>query len=107
MHRHVLQAHEDRHAEREPEEADDQPAHEKRPSVDALERLGAQIGEDEIGLAAAVRFGLRGGSFRRRLRVRGRGKRERQHQRGEQNESAELSEHCLPLHEVKTPDYTR
>ena len=67
------------------------------------DELDATIDEQR---AAAVRLRLCDGSLRCRLRVRGRGQGQRQDQRGEQKEDAELSGHCLPLHGVKTRDYT-
>jgi hypothetical protein len=95
VHRHVLEAHEDRHAEGEAQQAHDQAAHEQRAAVDAQERFAAQVGQHEIGLAG-VRLGLdgrRGSSSRYRLGGRGRGKGQRQNQRGEEKEEPELSEH--------------
>jgi hypothetical protein len=95
VHRHVAQPGEDDHAERQAEDADDEPRQQERPAVDALKGFRGQIGKNEIGLASTMGLGLSDRRVRRRLGMGGRGKGERQHQRGDQKQNAELSGHYL------------
>ncbi len=79
MHRQVLQLREDHHAERQPEQADEEPDHEQRPAVDALKRRLAEVRKYQVGLAAGVLLGDRHRAACRRLRERHGRPRAREH----------------------------
>ncbi len=99
VHRHVAQPPEDRHAEHQTEHADQKAAHQQRATVDAHERLGAEVGQHEVCFAATLRFGLRGHGGRRGVDGQRRAGGHRDNQQQEQN--ANPNDHCLPLKQSK------
>src|SRR5204863_1523052 len=61
---HALELGVDHEPEAQAQHADEQPAHEEGAAVDSYERLGAEVGEDQAGLAALVNGGGLGGVLR-------------------------------------------